>query len=76
MSAQTCANATLVVSKFVVYMLRHSRWSRRVLMRRYVISLPDVRREGMESGEEYVVLASDGLWDVMTNEVRRSHRVA
>lgn len=38
---------------------------------RYVISLPDVRREGMESGEEYVVLASDGLWDVVSNKACR-----
>jgi protein phosphatase 1L len=39
-------------------------------LKKFVISLPDVRHEGMAGGEEYIVLASDGLWDVISNRVR------
>jgi protein phosphatase 1L len=38
-------------------------------LKKFVISLPDVRHDAMAGGEEYVVLASDGLWDVIANRV-------
>jgi hypothetical protein len=39
-------------------------------LKKYVISLPDVRHLPIEAGEEFVVLASDGLWDVVSNKAR------
>jgi hypothetical protein len=39
-------------------------------LKRYVIALPDVRHEHIDGGEECVILASDGLWDVVSNKVR------
>lgn len=39
-------------------------------LKRYVISRPDVRHVDVGTGEEMLVLASDGIWDVMTNQVR------
>ena len=39
-------------------------------LKKFVISLPDVKQMSVADGEEFVVLASDGLWDVVTNKVR------
>jgi len=36
--------------------------------RRYVVAKPDVRAEELGAGDDIVILASDGLWDVLTNE--------
>jgi len=30
-----------------------------------------VQEEGVDSSLEFLILASDGLWDVVTNEVKR-----
>lgn len=39
-------------------------------LKRYVIACPDVRHDNLDSGEESIILASDGLWDVVSNKVR------
>lgn len=40
----------------------------------YVTSNPYVRIEDVMQEDEFLILASDGLWDVMSNEVRESRR--
>lgn len=35
-----------------------------------VIALPDVERRTITEDWEFVVLACDGVWDVLTNNVR------
>lgn len=35
---------------------------------RYVSSEPDVHRVRLQPGDEFVVLASDGLWDVCSDQ--------
>uniref|UniRef100_A0A0D9WQU1 protein-serine/threonine phosphatase n=1 Tax=Leersia perrieri TaxID=77586 RepID=A0A0D9WQU1_9ORYZ len=37
-------------------------------MKRYVIANPDIQEKVVGEGFEYLVLASDGLWDVIRNE--------
>lgn len=37
-------------------------------LKRYVIACPDVRHDNLDSGEESIILASDGLWDVVSNK--------
>lgn len=37
-------------------------------LKRYVIPTPDVRDERLEAGDECLILASDGLWDVVSNQ--------
>lgn len=39
-------------------------------LKRYVIACPDVRHDNLDVGEESIILASDGLWDVVSNKVR------
>ena len=41
-------------------------------LKRFVISDPHIQEEQLQRGDEFVILASDGLWDVLTNEVRTS----
>lgn len=36
-----------------------------------VIALPDVEQRTINEDWEFVVLACDGVWDVLTNSVRR-----
>ena len=36
--------------------------------RQMVTALPDVRREALQPGDEFLVLACDGIWDVLTNQ--------
>ncbi len=38
-------------------------------LKRYVIATPDLRDEVLSSEDEFLILASDGLWDVMSNQV-------
>lgn len=38
-------------------------------LKRYVIATPDVKQQTIASGES-IILASDGLWDVIENQVR------
>lgn len=40
------------------------------LSRRYVISTPYVRELSLAHEDEFLIMASDGLWDVVPNEVR------
>uniref|UniRef100_A0A7R9VJQ1 protein-serine/threonine phosphatase n=1 Tax=Chlamydomonas euryale TaxID=1486919 RepID=A0A7R9VJQ1_9CHLO len=37
-------------------------------LKRYVTSTPHVRIESLQKDDEFLVLASDGLWDVVSNE--------
>lgn len=38
-------------------------------LKRYVIPTPDIREEGLTEADECLILASDGLWDVISNQV-------
>ncbi|CAL8468810.1 g8351 [Coccomyxa elongata] len=38
------------------------------LLKRYVVATPDVREEKLTSQDDVMILASDGLWDVLTNQ--------
>jgi serine/threonine protein phosphatase PrpC len=38
-------------------------------LKRYVIALPDVHHMAVDTTEETIILASDGLWDVVDNQV-------
>mmetsp|Transcript_14569 Transcript_14569/g.25418 ORF Transcript_14569/g.25418 Transcript_14569/m.25418 type:complete len:297 (-) Transcript_14569:908-1798(-) len=37
-------------------------------LKRFVISTPDVRDEQLSKDDEFLLLASDGLWDVVSNQ--------
>ncbi len=37
-------------------------------LKRFVISTPDVREEQLTADDEFLILASDGLWDVVSNQ--------
>lgn len=39
-------------------------------LKKFVIATPDVRYEAVAEGEETIILASDGLWDVVSNKAR------
>ncbi|KAK9831431.1 hypothetical protein WJX81_004250 [Elliptochloris bilobata] len=38
------------------------------LLKRYVVAKPDVRAEELGAGDDVLILASDGLWDVLSNQ--------
>jgi protein phosphatase 1L len=38
-------------------------------LKRYVIPTPDIREEGLSAADDCLILASDGLWDVISNQV-------
>ncbi|KAK4800811.1 hypothetical protein SAY86_021298 [Trapa natans] len=38
------------------------------LLKQYVVSDPEIQEEKVDSTLEFLILASDGLWDVVTNE--------
>ncbi|CAL5221808.1 g4064 [Coccomyxa viridis] len=38
------------------------------LLKRYVVSTPDVREDILTSEDEVLIMASDGLWDVIANQ--------
>ncbi|KAK9829329.1 hypothetical protein WJX72_005218 [[Myrmecia] bisecta] len=38
------------------------------LLKRYVVATPDIREETMTAEDEAMILASDGLWDVISNQ--------
>lgn len=40
-------------------------------LKRYVIPTPDIREEVLSSSDDCLILASDGLWDVVSNQVSR-----
>lgn len=42
-------------------------------LKRFVISTPEVREEMLTSEDECLILASDGLWDVISNQVSHAH---
>ncbi|KAG6772923.1 hypothetical protein POTOM_024353 [Populus tomentosa] len=39
------------------------------LLKQYVVADPEIQEEKVDSSLEFLILASDGLWDVVTNEV-------
>jgi len=39
------------------------------MLKEYVIAEPDIQEEDVNSDLEYLILATDGLWDVVRNEV-------
>jgi serine/threonine protein phosphatase PrpC len=39
------------------------------LLKQYVVADPEIKEEVVDSSLEFLILASDGLWDVVTNEV-------
>lgn len=38
------------------------------LLKQYVVADPEIQEEKVDSSLEFLILASDGLWDVVTNE--------
>lgn len=38
------------------------------LLKQYVVADPEIKEERVDSSLEFLILASDGLWDVVTNE--------
>jgi protein phosphatase 1L len=38
------------------------------LLKQYVVVDPEIREEVIDHSLEFLILASDGLWDVVTNE--------
>lgn len=41
-------------------------------LKRYVVATPDIKEEQLRDEDEFLILASDGLWDVISNPVRCS----
>jgi hypothetical protein len=41
-------------------------------LKRYVIPTPDIKDEVLTSEDDCLILASDGLWDVVSNQVGRA----
>eukprot|EP00983_Pelagomonas_calceolata_P000094 2846-Pelagomonas_calceolata.AAC.2 len=42
-------------------------------LKRYVIATPDIREESLRDDDEFLILASDGLWDVISNQAAFTH---
>nr|KJB65930.1 hypothetical protein B456_010G120600 [Gossypium raimondii] len=42
------------------------------LLKQYVVADPEIQEEKIDSSLEFLILASDGLWDVVSNEVWES----
>lgn len=38
------------------------------LLKRYVVAMPDLEEQQLTSQDDSLILASDGLWDVLSNE--------
>ncbi|KAI4376215.1 hypothetical protein MLD38_014002 [Melastoma candidum] len=38
------------------------------LLKQYVVAEPEIQEEAIDSSLEFLILASDGLWDVVTNQ--------
>ncbi|KAL3137661.1 hypothetical protein ABBQ38_004936 [Trebouxia sp. C0009 RCD-2024] len=38
------------------------------LLKRYVVAMPDLQEQQLTSQDDALILASDGLWDVLTNQ--------
>lgn len=38
------------------------------LLKRYVVAMPDLQEQQLSSQDDALILASDGLWDVLTNQ--------
>lgn len=44
-------------------------------LKKYVIATPHTHEEQLTHADELLILASDGLWDVMNNQVSKQGRV-
>jgi len=42
--------------------------SRKQELKQWVTAEPEVKRRTLEEGDEFLVLATDGLWDVLSND--------
>jgi protein phosphatase 1L len=38
------------------------------LLKQYVVAEPEIQEDTIEKGVDFLILASDGLWDVVTNQ--------
>ena len=38
------------------------------LLKRYVVAMPDLEEQQLSSQDDALILASDGLWDVLSND--------
>jgi protein phosphatase 1L len=38
------------------------------LLKQYVVAEPEIQEDTIEEGVDFLILASDGLWDVVTNQ--------
>jgi protein phosphatase 1L len=38
------------------------------LLKRYVVAEPEIQEDVIQKGVDFLILASDGLWDVVTNQ--------
>ena len=38
------------------------------LLKRYVVAMPDLQEQQLSSQDDALILASDGLWDVLANQ--------
>ncbi|KAK9831289.1 hypothetical protein WJX74_010677 [Apatococcus lobatus] len=38
------------------------------MLKKYVVAIPDIKEEALASHDEFIIMASDGLWDVIENQ--------
>lgn len=38
------------------------------MLKKYVVAIPDIKEETLVSHDEFIIMASDGLWDVIENQ--------
>ena len=38
------------------------------MLKRYVVAMPDIQEQQLSSQDDFLILASDGLWDVLGNQ--------
>ncbi|XP_020271087.1 probable protein phosphatase 2C 45 [Asparagus officinalis] len=46
-----------------------------ILLKQYVVADPEIQEEIIDGSQEFLILASDGLWDIVTNEVYASSQI-
>lgn len=45
------------------------------LLKPFVVAEPEIQEQEIDDDMELLVLASDGLWDVVSNEVRKDNKL-
>ncbi len=38
------------------------------MLKKYVVAIPDIKEEALAVHDEFIIMASDGLWDVFENQ--------